>query len=384
MNIFLIIRPELFSIMIMLFLITYDRYCAKFREVKNTFFPFALVCLGHCVFALVTEITVNMEGVSSYVNDVCHAFFFIFSLLYSLLYLDYVISFVFPKGKARGRILLSGSLICLLCIIIMLLSPISYLQGKGTKYSAGVGPTLCFGLGFLFLIAADVIIIICRKRMDRTVLTTVLPLSVITLGLLFVQIIYPVFLFTAEALTITAVGLFFAIENPVGKFQKQAFVDSYLNIWNRNCYEYDLKHIISRKIAGGEPLVYVIGDINGLKAVNDTINHSEGDRLLEQIAGQLLKHLKNAYKIYRIGGDEFAAFYFKEDLSLVEKELEAVRQGCGAIHLEQEIPVGISIGYARLAPGEALLEAQKRADRMMYEDKRDFYAASGFDRRRNR
>ena len=382
MSSFLIIRAELFSVMIMLFLIIYDRYCAKFREGRNIFFPFALVCLGHCVMALVTEITVNMDGISGRLNDFCHILFFLFSLLYSLLYLDYVVSFVFPKGKLRRGIFWGGAAICFACIAVMLIAPINYLQGNGTKYSAGIGPTLCFTLGFVFIIAADIMIVVCHRQMERIVIITVLPTSFIALGLLVVQILVPEFLYTAEALTISTLGLFFAIENPVGKLQKQAFIDSYLDIWNRNCYEYDKENIITRKIADKEGVVYVIGDLNGLKMVNDTLSHNDGDRLLEMTAEQLQKHLHGAYKLYRVGGDEFVAIYFTDDVELVEKEVDAARRACNSIDIGAGIPIGISLGYARLEAGEVLYDIERRADRMMYDDKRSFYVNTGADRRR--
>ena len=54
MDILVIVRPELFSILIMLFLITYDRYVSRFRDEHNNYFLFALNCLAHCVMALVT------------------------------------------------------------------------------------------------------------------------------------------------------------------------------------------------------------------------------------------------------------------------------------------------------------------------------------------
>ena len=382
MNILLIIRPELFSVFIMLFLITYDRYVAKFRDDKNGFFLFALNCLAHCVMALVTEITVNMEGISQTVNDLCHILFFFFSLSYSLLFLDYVISFILPRGRTRKIIIATGGVISLICVVVMLLSPINYLQGNGTKYSAGLGPTLCYTVGFLFFIAADIVMIICRKRIDRSVFVTVLPLSFVTLGLLFVQILVPEFLFTAQALTITAVGLFFAIENPVSKFQKQAFVDAYLNIWNRNSYEYDLNHIIAEKIKRNEAMVYMIGDVNGLKDVNDTLSHRDGDRMLEAIAKELLGKLSSAYKIYRVGGDEFAAFFFNKDPDRVSAEIAAASAACSAIRLSREIPTGIAIGYAVLEKGDSLEDVVRRADAMMYADKRSFYEKNGHDRRR--
>ena len=204
----------------------------------------------------------------------------------------------------------SGIAISLVCVVVMLLSPIHYLQGHSTRYSAGLGPTLCYAVGFLFFILADVTMLICHRNIERSVLFTVLPLSFLTLGLLLVQILVPEFLFTAQSLTITAVGLFFAIEDPVSKFQKQAFLDAYLNIWNRNSYEYDLKHIIAERIRRNEPLIYMTGDVNGLKDINDTLSHRDGDRMLESVAKELLRCMPSAYKIYRVGGDEFAAFFF--------------------------------------------------------------------------
>ena len=382
MNILVIIRPELFSIVIMLFLIAYDRYVARFRDGRNTYFAFALNCLAHCVMALVTEITVNTEGISPRVNDICHILFFFFSLTYSLLFLDYVMSFILPRGRLRRNILIAGCAISLACMVVMLISPISYLQGNGTKYSAGVGPTLCFALGFLFFIIADVAMVVYRKRIERSVIITVLPLSLITLGLLLAQILVPEFLFTAQALTITAVGLFFAIENPVSKFQKQAFVDAYLNIWNRNSYEYDVKHIVAEKIRRGEPLVCMIGDVNGLKAVNDTLSHRDGDRLLEAMAKALLDRLPSAYKIYRIGGDEFAAFFFSDDAERVGAEIAAASAACADTGIARDIPTGIAVGYAALEPGDTLEDMIRRADAMMYADKRAFYEKNGRDRRR--
>ena len=383
MNTLVIIRPELFSIMIMLFLITYDRYVSRFRDGRNSYFPFALTCLAHCVMALVTEITVNAEGISPVVNDICHVLFFFFSLSYSLFFLDYVMSFILPRGKLRKSIIATGGVISVVCVVVMLVSPIRYLQGNGTKYSAGLGPTLCFAMGFLFFIAADVAMLVFRKKIEKAVILTVLPLSLITLGLLLAQILVPEFLFTAQALTITAVGLFFAIENPVSKFQKQAFVDAYLNIWNRNSYEYDLKHIIAEKVRAREPLIYMIGDVNGLKAVNDTLSHRDGDRMLEAIAKTLLEKLPSAYKIYRVGGDEFAALFFKKELQEVGGEIRTASDGCSAIHISGEIPTGIAVGYAALEEGDTLEDVVRRADAMMYADKRAFYEKTGRGRRRS-
>lgn len=377
----IILRPEIFSVLIMVFLIMYDRYCARYRNEKETYFKFALVCLAHCIFALITEITVNMDGIPAIVNNTCHILFFLFSLLYSLFYFEYALGLIMPASKRKNRIMAAGYIISIICVIIMLVSPIEYIQGQNTKYSAGIGPTLCYLLGFLLFIAADVIMIVNYKHINRGIITVLIPLSFITLGLLTVQIIFPEFLYTAEALTITALGLFFAMENPVEKFKNRAFIDSNVQTWNRNCYEYDLEHVVVDKLHKGEQLIFVIGDVNGLKRVNDTLGHIDGDKLLEAVVQAWHKKMKSVFKYYRVGGDEFVALYFNEALDTVKEEISEVEQACDSIEMDKGILVGISMGYAKMAEGETVNDAFKRAEAMMYENKKMYYKNNGLSRR---
>lgn len=381
MRTMMILRPEIFSILIMVFLIMYDRYCARYRNEKETYFKFALVCLAHCIFALITEITVNMEGIPAIVNNICHILFFLFSLLYSLFYFEYALGLIMPASKRKNGIMTMGYIISILCIIVMLVSPIEYIQGENTKYSAGIGPTLCYALGFLLFIAADVIMIVNHKHINRGIITVLLPLSFIALGLLTIQIIFPEFLYTAQALTITALGLFFAIENPVEKFKNRAFIDSNVQTWNRNCYEYDIEHVVAEKLHKGEQLTLVVGDVNGLKRVNDTLGHIEGDKLLEAVARIWHEKMKSVFKYYRVGGDEFVALYFNEAPDTVKKEVSEAEQACDSIQMNQGVLVGISMGYAEAVEGETVKDVFKRAEAQMYESKRMYYKDKGIDRR---
>lgn len=385
MNITLIVRPELFSIFIMIFLIIYDRYCAQFRsgKNKNDFFKLALVCLCHCIMAFVTEITVNMEGLSKIINDSCHILFFLFSLLFCLYYFEYALSLIFPSCSYKKVFDIVVYSIGIFSAIIMMVAPINYYKGNGTSYSGGIGVTLCFSLGFLFLIVADILIIVNHKRIRKTVIITTVPLSLITIGFLIIQLVIPEFLFTAQALTITALGLFFAIENPIEKFVTQSFIDVVADTWNRNCFEYDLEHSIKEKIDNGSKLIYVMGDINGLKQVNDTLGHLEGDRLIKNTAVFLRRNMSSAYKFYRIGGDEFVIIYFNTEISVVENEILGVEKDCSEMKFEKNIPVGISIGYAERTDENSVSEVAAKAEKMLYENKRKYYAESGRSRRMN-
>jgi len=382
MNILILLRPEIFSIVIMVFLIVYDRYCSQFRRGANQFFKFALAGLGHCIFALVTEITINVDGLPRFVNVWCHHFLFFFALMFSIFYLEYALALVLPGGRIPKKTRAVIHVMAAIAFIIMLAFPSVYLQGHFTRYSHGSGPFLAFGLAFLFLVVADIVIVWNRARIRETAFKFLVPLSVVCMSLISLQLLIPEFFFTAPAMTLMAAALFFAVENPVGKIKSKAFTDQRLQIWNRNCYEYDLENSVLNRMNRGERLVFVVGDANGLKTVNDNLGHVEGDNLLKAIAEKLQGCLKSAYRVYRVGGDEFVALYFDTRMDTVREEVEEAARTCMEIDMGAGIPVGVSMGYARGKVREPVRDTAKRAEKMMYETKGRYYQESGFERRK--
>ena len=53
------------------------------------------------------------------------------------------------------------------------------------------------------------------------------------------------------------------------------------------------------------PLSIVFIDIDRFKAINDTLGHETGDRVLREVAAFLLKNIREADYVFRWGGDEF-------------------------------------------------------------------------------
>lgn len=118
-------------------------------------------------------------------------------------------------------------------------------------------------------------------------------------------------------------------------------------------------------------------DADGLKTINDTYGHAQGDLYLIKISEILKGFPKNHIISARLGGDEFAAFFYGYgSKELLDKTLMALKESdekhtlrvedCG-----QELQVRYSIGWARF-PGDsvdyhALLHL---ADQRMYENKR--------------
>jgi diguanylate cyclase (GGDEF)-like protein len=96
-------------------------------------------------------------------------------------------------------------------------------------------------------------------------------------------------------------------------------------------------------------LVLVLIDLDGFKAVNDSMGHMAGDSLLKQFAGRLAGLVRQGDTVARFGGDEFAiiqpGLIAPEGSEEVARRIaEAMRQPFNA-H-DTEVTLGASIGIA--------------------------------------
>ena len=160
-----------------------------------------------------------------------------------------------------------------------------------------------------------------------------------------------------------------------------SFRDKNTGLLNRRAFEEDKNSMNDKPLH--EDLVYLIADVNGLKAANDTIGHHAGDELINGAASCLTSVLSDYGKIYRIGGDEFAAILNipKDKLKDVQMKLDkAFNEWSG----EEVKELSVSCGYAvyREHPSESLSGLSKIADELMYNAKEQYYVSSGKDRRR--
>lgn len=63
---------------------------------------------------------------------------------------------------------------------------------------------------------------------------------------------------------------------------------------------------VEESLAHGLSVAVVMIDLDGFKDVNDTLGHSIGDCILQEVANRLEGHVKGMGIVARIGGDEFA------------------------------------------------------------------------------
>jgi diguanylate cyclase (GGDEF)-like protein len=85
-----------------------------------------------------------------------------------------------------------------------------------------------------------------------------------------------------------------------------AYYDVLTGLPNRALLQDRLHQAILTGTREKKPLTFLLMDLNGFKAINDTLGHHNGDLVLKQIGGRLQSVVRESDTVARLGGDEFA------------------------------------------------------------------------------
>ncbi|PNY79458.1 sensor domain-containing protein [Deinococcus koreensis] len=155
--------------------------------------------------------------------------------------------------------------------------------------------------------------------------------------------------------------------------EHQALHDPLTGLPNRALFGRDVQHTLAS--SAPDALVAVgLMDLDRFKQVNDTLGHSAGDQLLQQVAARLRTHLRPIDLLARMGGDEFLMAFPQlsapEQVDrLAERLIAALEQPF--LLAEQEVFVRPSIGFSLYPIGTLSAEhLLQQADAAMYRAKR--------------
>lgn len=373
MNYILIIREEIICLLVILFLALYHAYYQYKEDGRidgNFFLKISFWGLLHVVLDIVTVYTVNhRELISPTYNKVLHIIFYITGMLFIAEFLGYVIKLTLSYRILRVyKRLMYIPHIGLGILGIFL--PVEYVDGVATSYSYGPLVFGCYGGYVVYCIICILLAVVRYSEIDKKTRIAVLPSSALMIIMVFMQAVFPELLITSAGITIVCIGLFITVNNPADVFAHQAYWDAATGLHNKNSYQKLMnmlkKRYQNKKISIG----FVVCDMNGLKLINDTYGHTEGDKLIKAAATALLEGFVTAYNVYRVGGDEFVVVYHTPNQDEVLSEMQKVRELCDEFK-ESPVPLSIAMGYAsEICLSDNFDALYQKADELMYEDKK--------------
>lgn len=154
---------------------------------------------------------------------------------------------------------------------------------------------------------------------------------------------------------------------------QQALHDPLTDLPNRALFLDRLRVALDRSRRTGAPVAVMFLDVDGFKAINDSLGHAAGDRVLTVLAERFRALLRPMDTVARFGGDEFT-FLFEgldgeQEAALVAQRIS--RSAGGELALaDQQRSVSVSIGVTIVSdPDTVIDDVMRHADNAMYRAK---------------
>ncbi len=165
-----------------------------------------------------------------------------------------------------------------------------------------------------------------------------------------------------------------------------AYHDALTDLPNRMLLQDRLQQSIAAARRTNHPMTLLVMDLDGFKDINDTLGHSAGDRVLQEVAERLRSRLREVDTVARLGGDEFAVILPETDLGGAEvaarKILESLRRP--VVVDDRPLTIRASIGISRFPDHGSIAETLlQTADIAMYLAKNDGTGVAVYSADRN-
>jgi diguanylate cyclase (GGDEF)-like protein/PAS domain S-box-containing protein len=155
-------------------------------------------------------------------------------------------------------------------------------------------------------------------------------------------------------------------EEAIEEIRYLSYHDHLTSLYNRRYFETEMNRL---DVPRNWPMTLIMGDVNGLKLINDSFGHREGDEFLKYTADILLSSCREDDIIARIGGDEFAILLPKTSQEETDKLLDRIKTQIQEVVKSKPL-LSISFGYATKTENNTLLKDKMvEAENMMYNNK---------------
>jgi diguanylate cyclase (GGDEF)-like protein len=160
-----------------------------------------------------------------------------------------------------------------------------------------------------------------------------------------------------------------AARERIAGLEERADTDFLLGVLNRRGFARELRRSLAYSKRHAVPAAIIYLDVDGLKPINDRFGHAAGDALLQAIAAELQRRVRQSDVVARLGGDEFGLLLWnlsEDDAIHKALALEQAIDGLGFEFGDCSIAAGISAGVAAFESSDEVERVLARADRAMY------------------
>ncbi|MCG7905554.1 MAG: EAL domain-containing protein [Candidatus Thiodiazotropha taylori] len=158
------------------------------------------------------------------------------------------------------------------------------------------------------------------------------------------------------------------------EIENLAFYDVLTGLANRYLLADRVEKAIHSDLRSGATSSLVYFDLDHFKTVNDTMGHSVGDKLLQEVAMRMKRLIREKDTLSRLGGDEFVLFMPDINPNDIEARLHALVSQLNQPYtiLDTEVTISASFGVA-VSPddGSSYENLLRHADMAMYKAKED-------------
>jgi diguanylate cyclase (GGDEF)-like protein/PAS domain S-box-containing protein/putative nucleotidyltransferase with HDIG domain len=145
-----------------------------------------------------------------------------------------------------------------------------------------------------------------------------------------------------------------------------SYHDVLTGLYNRRFYEEEIKRLDTER---NLPISIIMGDVNGLKFVNDAFGHEKGDELLQKAAVAIQSACRAEDLVARWGGDEFVILLPKTKIEEAEEIVKRIKEQYSNVYVNA-IRLSISFGWdTKRKTDEDILKVLKSAEDYMYKHK---------------
>ncbi len=146
--------------------------------------------------------------------------------------------------------------------------------------------------------------------------------------------------------------------------------DYLTGLYNRRCFE---EKLVSIDCADELPLSIIVGDINGLKLINDTFGRAEGDKIIKATAELFRSCCRESDILARSSGDEFYLLLPKTDRLAANQIMEKIKSACQMMNVlidNDFFKLNISMGFETKEKLDSdFSQVMKSAEDYMYQRK---------------